>query len=521
MRRSWVSLFILVSALACKQTDKSYVVLTFKGTADRPIHRIEVNLTLGLRSDKTSFLAPSGGEIQLPITAALEIASGEGDLTVAAQALDSDAVAVAEGSGSGPVSAGQSSSVLVLLTVPVRDAGVDAFAADDVPSAPRDAFPKEKSFDPSDLRVPTIDVGLMGAGGLVDSGATAGGAGGTTTPATIIGTGGATSGAGGTTTPVTSIGTGGASGAGGTSGPSTLIGYKLTISPPALDFGPVPAGSASAPQALTITNVGDQAAPSLTLFVGDGQRFPIFQDRCSGALLGPGFNCTVAFVFKPNSTGPLQTDGSVTPAQGQPVRFSLTGRGDSTSPQIAMSPNTVDFTLLDVGLSSPIDFKVTSTGGSDPGTLDILLNGSSDFSVVNNGCASVSLPKDGRCAFTLVFNPTTFGPAQVRIDAKSSSGASATSFATGVGRDFVQLSVRLVGTGKGTVTGGNLNCRPANPCAIAIARVDPSALPKVELTAQPDDGSLFAGWGGPCSGTAICGFAMDAPKNVVATFNVR
>jgi hypothetical protein len=172
-----------------------------------------------------------------------------------------------------------------------------------------------------------------------------------------------------------------------------------------------------------------------------------------------------------------------------------------------------------------MDFKVTSTGGSDPGTLDILLNGSPGFGVVNNDCASVSLPKDGRCGFTLVFNPTSFGPAQVRIDAKSSSGVSATSFATGTGRDFVQLSVRLAGAGNGTVTGGNLNCRPGNPCSLSIARTDPSALPKVDLTAQPDSLSQFAGWLGPCIGanlgTPVCSLVMDAPKNVTATFTAR
>jgi hypothetical protein len=493
---SWASLLVVVSALACNQIDqgdaaKSYVVLTFKGAADRPIRTIEVNLTLGLRSDTTSFQAPAGGDIGLPTTAAIEIGSGEGELAVSARALASDGAEVAKGNGSGSVTAGQTASIAIVLVALDRDAGAD--------------------------------VGVTGTGGRADSGeSTVGGAGGTTTPVTSPGTGGVTSGSGGTTTPITSIGAGGATGAGGASVPPIVMGYRLTIAPGPLDFGPVPVGSESPPQTLTISNVGDQPAPALaSLFVSDGLRFPISQDRCSGALLGPGFNCTAVFTFKPNSIGPLQTDGLVTLSTGQTIRFSLTGRGENTAPQIAMMPNTVDFTMLDVGISSPVDFKVTSTGGSAPGTLDILLNGSPGFGVVNNGCASVSLPKDGRCAFTLVFNPTTFGPAQVRIDAKSSSGASATSFATGIGRDFVQLSVKLAGLGNGTVTGGNLNCRSGNPCAIAIARTDPSALPKVELTAQPNPLSQFVGWSGPCGGTDICGLVMDGPKNVIATFSLR
>lgn len=40
----------------------------------------------------------------------------------------------------------------------------------------------------------------------------------------------------------------------------------------------------------------------------------------------------------------------------------------------------------------------------------------------------------------------------------------------------------------------------------------------VELTAQPDNGFEFSGWGGACSGTAACSVLMDGDKPVSANF---
>jgi hypothetical protein len=184
-----------------------------------------------------------------------------------------------------------------------------------------------------------------------------------------------------------------------------------------------------------------------------------------------------------------------------------------------MNPTSVDFYYRDVGSASTMDFTVTGSGGSDPGSIDVLLNGSPSFSVVNDRCASVILPKGGMCNFTLLFIPQSIGRLQVQIDAKSSSGAGATSFAAGIGRDYVPLDVKLAGTGKGSVTGANLNCHTGAPCGLTIEVTDPLALPKIVLTAQPEPGSKFTGWGGFCSGTGDCAFVMDGPKSVMATFD--
>src|SRR6185503_19226717 len=76
------------------------------------------------------------------------------------------------------------------------------------------------------------------------------------------------------------------------------------------------------------------------------------------------------------------------------------------------------------------------------------------------------------------------------------------------------LVVAKVGTGSGTVTSSpaGIDCGPT--CSTSY-----TANTVVNLTASPAAGSIFAGWGGACSGSGACQITMNAPKAVTATFN--
>jgi RNA polymerase sigma factor (sigma-70 family) len=75
------------------------------------------------------------------------------------------------------------------------------------------------------------------------------------------------------------------------------------------------------------------------------------------------------------------------------------------------------------------------------------------------------------------------------------------------------LTVALAGGGGGSVTSnaGGIACGGA--CA---ATYDHGTL--VTLTAAPDGGSHFAGWGGACSGTGPCAVTLAEPTSVTAEF---
>jgi hypothetical protein len=77
------------------------------------------------------------------------------------------------------------------------------------------------------------------------------------------------------------------------------------------------------------------------------------------------------------------------------------------------------------------------------------------------------------------------------------------------------LTVTKAGTGAGTVSSdppGITAC--ATTCSANFA---PGTI--VTLTATPQSGSTFVGWGGACSGTGLCQVTMDVNRAVTATFD--
>jgi hypothetical protein len=77
------------------------------------------------------------------------------------------------------------------------------------------------------------------------------------------------------------------------------------------------------------------------------------------------------------------------------------------------------------------------------------------------------------------------------------------------------LTVTKGGSGAGTVTSAPSGISCGGACSASY-----SEGATVTLTATPASGSVFAGWGGACSGTGTCVVALTAAKSVTATFNV-
>jgi endo-1,4-beta-xylanase len=76
------------------------------------------------------------------------------------------------------------------------------------------------------------------------------------------------------------------------------------------------------------------------------------------------------------------------------------------------------------------------------------------------------------------------------------------------------LTVNKTGTGSGTVTSSPAGISCGSTCSASFA-----SGASVTLTAAAAAGSTFAGWSGPCSGTAPCTVSMSAAQTVSASFN--
>jgi hypothetical protein len=99
------------------------------------------------------------------------------------------------------------------------------------------------------------------------------------------------------------------------------------------------------------------------------------------------------------------------------------------------------------------------------------------------------------------------------------SGASGCSVAMGSNQSviatFTQNSFTLTAgeTGSGTITSGDGKISCGQTCSASYLSGT-----QVSLTATPDAGWSFAGWGGACSGTGGCTVTMNAATSVSATF---
>jgi hypothetical protein len=84
----------------------------------------------------------------------------------------------------------------------------------------------------------------------------------------------------------------------------TGVGAGLTVSPLSLDFGPVPVGTTSDPQIVTIRNTG---MITLTNFAGGGVLPPFSATQnCAGGV-PPGASCQYTFRFSPTAKGRFAT----------------------------------------------------------------------------------------------------------------------------------------------------------------------------------------------------------------------
>jgi uncharacterized repeat protein (TIGR02543 family) len=75
------------------------------------------------------------------------------------------------------------------------------------------------------------------------------------------------------------------------------------------------------------------------------------------------------------------------------------------------------------------------------------------------------------------------------------------------------LTVKLDGTGSGTVSAENIDC--GSDCTEEYPENA-----EVILTATPETDSAFTGWDGACSGTDVCSVSMTEAQDITATFDL-
>lgn len=227
---------------------------------------------------------------------------------------------------------------------------------------------------------------------------------------------------------------------------------QVSVSPSSLTFGSTQIGVASTLQRVTVENIGNTAALTITQITASGDFTATA--NCSGPIL-PGNSCIIFVGFVPTASGTRSGTLSIfDKASGSPQTIALTGTGDAepppNAPVVKASPSTVTFPSQYVGTSGlPQTVTVTNTGSAAL-TITAVTPSPADFGVINN-CASPVAP-NASCNIAVFFDPTTGGTRTGTLSiTDNATGSPQTVALTGSGEDF---SMTASSTPSATISAG-------------------------------------------------------------------
>jgi len=305
---------------------------------------------------------------------------------------------------------------------------------------------------------------------------------------------------------------------------------RLTSLTTTENFGGVVLGASSLIHHITIQNDGEQPTGPLGLSkAGPNEAefsiIPLATGDCQGAMLGQQATCQIDVRFTPSAASTQRT-ATITIAGTPGGMYAITATGDGLNPgDLTIEQPTggapLDFGARNLGTgatSATQTIRVRNTGGVPTGALVVTTTGgaSASYALPLDGCNGNPLGAGAACDIQVRFNPAAIGtqPATIQIRDNASGGTQAVNV-SGVGTG--NIVVTKVGTGTVQSAPAGINCT-----GTCTSQTGSFSTTPVTLTANPDPGWIFDGWGGACAsaGTAAaCSLPIaSALANVSATF---
>jgi Abnormal spindle-like microcephaly-assoc'd, ASPM-SPD-2-Hydin len=226
----------------------------------------------------------------------------------------------------------------------------------------------------------------------------------------------------------------------------------FSVNPTSLTFTNQQPGVPSAPQTLTISNVGGSPIANVGFSItgAAASSYSIAGTTC-GALLNNGSSCTVQIVFTPGATGAIAATLAVSSSTlgVAPISVPLNGSGQLTG-GLSVNPSQIAFPVVAIGQSSAAQL-LTVTNSSSYAIASVSLSVAAPFSITQNTCTG-SLAAGANCTVSVIFQPSVGGAASGLLTINSSAVAAPVTVAlSGTGFDF---SVGITGSGTQSVAGG-------------------------------------------------------------------
>ena len=203
------------------------------------------------------------------------------------------------------------------------------------------------------------------------------------------------------------------------------------LSPLTLSFGTQTVGTASAAQAVMLTNSGDETLTLIATTVSNANFTAT--NQCGPRLVGHS-SCVIDVTLTPVANGPVTATLTVSD-QFRSLTVALSGTGYEP-PTVALVPGTVTFAATVIrGSSAAQTVTITNSGVGQITVGRVSVTG--DF-VETDGCAGKVLSGSTGCSVAVVFDPTAAGTRQGTLTVTGS--------ATGSTAGQVSMAV-LTGTG--------------------------------------------------------------------------
>lgn len=195
-------------------------------------------------------------------------------------------------------------------------------------------------------------------------------------------------------------------------------GPAVSLSPTSLTFPTTLVRSSSAPQNVTLTNIGNQTL-QITSITTSGD---FSQTNTCGSSVVAGANCTISVTFKPSKTSTQTAAITITDnAPGSPQTATLTGTGTF----VQLSSSSLSFGNVKVGsTSTPQTVTLTNTSVQAMTVKSITVTGTNakDFSQTNT--CGTSVGAGASCSITVTFKPTALGSRTANVSISDTGGGS-------------------------------------------------------------------------------------------------
>nr|HEX4312578.1 choice-of-anchor D domain-containing protein [Kofleriaceae bacterium] len=200
----------------------------------------------------------------------------------------------------------------------------------------------------------------------------------------------------------------------------------VSIAPGAVSFGAQRTGTTSAPQPVTITNVGTDTLNISSVTLAGGP----FAGSLGPTSLVPGAHASLTVTFSPVADGPASTVLSVvSDAPTSPDQIAVTGTG--VEPIASANPSSLTFGAQRVGTTSAAQTVTVKNTGSS--TLTITAAAATGAFAVQPPALPAVLAIGQTASFAVTFAPTAGGPATGTLAFTSDATASPSVALAGTG----------------------------------------------------------------------------------------